>query len=147
MIGLLFPIERLIHPLMQTMLPVLCRLLNEPDPYRNIYVRVVSLSLLVSWPGCWAMACSDTLVPLLLEEKWKQASAIVTPFALASLPQMINNASGSLIDQGSVSGWKWRFDWRCSGTIIGNHKRRKGGRSAAHEPGGLALTNFVSPIE
>lgn len=94
---LLFPIERLAAPLMVTMLPVLCRLLPEPERYRKVYLRALSLLLLASWPGiCWAIAFGRELVLVVLGQQWHEAGTIFAPLAVTALVQMVNNGAGYL---------------------------------------------------
>ena len=99
---LLFPIERLAGPMMQTMLPVLCHLSGEPVRYRRVYLKALSCLLLLSWPGiCWAIVFGDGVVRLLLGAGWTGVSAIFIPLAVTALVQMLNNGSGYLyISQG-----------------------------------------------
>jgi PST family polysaccharide transporter len=72
---LLFPIARIIGPVMGTMVPVLSRLAAEPDRYRQIFLKTIVLLTLATWPGIvWAIILKDSLVPTLLGQQWAEAA-------------------------------------------------------------------------
>jgi len=99
---LLFPIARIIGPVMGTMVPVLSRLAAEPDRYCRIFLKTISLLTLATWPGIvWAILLKDLLVPTLLGRQWADAADIFGPLAVAGLVQAVNNSMGYLyITQG-----------------------------------------------
>jgi PST family polysaccharide transporter len=99
---LLFPIARIIGPVMGTMVPVLSRLAGEPDRYREIFLKTIALLTLATWPGIvWAIVLKDSLIPTLLGRQWGEAASIFAPLALAGLVQAVNNSMGYLyITQG-----------------------------------------------
>jgi PST family polysaccharide transporter len=68
---LLFPVQQIISPLGQVILPVLSRLAGEADRYRAAYFRSLDQILLVSLPGMvTAIILADDLVPFAMGEKW-----------------------------------------------------------------------------
>ena len=109
---LLFPIERIVGPVMGTMVPVLSRLTGEPERYRRIFLKTTSQLTLATWPGIiWAIILDDTLVPTLLGKQWTDSVAIFEPLAIAGLVQVINNATGYLYTSQGRSGEfaRWSF--------------------------------------
>jgi PST family polysaccharide transporter len=99
---LLFPIARIIGPVMGTMVPVLSRLAAEPERYRDLFLKTIALLTLAIWPGIvWAIVLKDSLVPTLLGRHWGDAASIFGPLAVAGLVQAVNNSMGYLyITQG-----------------------------------------------
>lgn len=104
---LLFPLQRFVWPLSGVMVPVLSRLTNEPERYRNAYLKTLVPLTLATWPGIvWAFVFSDTLIPALLGEQWSAAASIFKPLAVASLAQILNASTGwLLISQGRVGDY------------------------------------------
>lgn len=95
---LLFPLQRIVGPVMGTIVPVLSRLTNDPERYRRIFLKTMAQLTLTAWPGIvWAIVLSDTMVPTLLGKQWVGASTIFQPLAIAGLLQVVNNSLGCLL--------------------------------------------------
>ena len=99
---LLFPLQRLSGPVLYTMIPVLSRLVADPTHYRTIFLKTITQLMYAVWPGIlWAVALSDTLVPVLLGKQWSDAAKIFNLLAFAGVLQVINSANGCLfVSQG-----------------------------------------------
>jgi PST family polysaccharide transporter len=99
---LLFPIARIIGPVMGTLVPVLSRLADEPERYSRIFLKTLALLTLATWPGIvWAIVLKGVLVRTLLGAQWGEAAIIFGPLAVAGLVQAVNNSMGYLyISQG-----------------------------------------------
>ena len=99
---LLFPVQRIVGPVMGTMVPVLSRLATKPEEYCRIYLKTMGQLTLATWPGIiWAITLNDTLVSTLLGKQWTDSAAIFEPLAIAGLVQVVNTSIGYLcISQG-----------------------------------------------
>ncbi len=94
---LLFPIQRIVDPVSSTMIPVLSRLLDEPERYRSIFLRTLAQIALITWPGIvWAILSADILIPTLLGPVWVSSVPIFQALAMAGLLQAVNSASNWL---------------------------------------------------
>jgi PST family polysaccharide transporter len=102
---LLFPVARIIGPVMGAMMPVLSRLADEPEQYGRVFLKTISLLTLATWPGIvWAIVLKGVLVPALLGAQWTGAATIFAPLALAGLVQAVNNSMGYLYMSQGRSG-------------------------------------------
>lgn len=102
---LLFPLSQITNPLAKVMVPALSRLKDEPDRYRSAYLRVMPLILLVALPGvAFATAMSDTLIPFVLGEQWRESARIFLALGFAGLLQPLNNPAGWLFVSQGRSG-------------------------------------------
>lgn len=99
---LMFPLQRIVSPIGGVMIPVMSRLVNEPEQYRNIFLKTIGQLTFAIWPGImWAFMSRDTLVPTLLGKNWTEVIAIFTPLAIAGFVQVVNHPIGWLfITQG-----------------------------------------------
>ncbi len=106
---LLFPLSQVANPLARVMVPALSRLLDEPERYRHAFLRVLNLSLLLCLPGvAFATATADTLIPLVLGERWRPSAPIFAALGFAGLMQPLNNPAGWLfISQGRSTDFMW----------------------------------------
>lgn len=107
---LLFPLQQIINPIGRVMVPALSRIIEDPDRYRRVYLRVVPMLLFVALPGvAVAIATADILIPLALGEKWQGTVVIFQALGFAGLLQPLNNPSGWLfISQGrSMDFMRW----------------------------------------
>ncbi len=106
---LLFPIQQLTSPLTRVMVPVLSRLVDEPDRYRSAYARTVNQILLVATPGTLALLIlADTVIPLALGPQWTAAVPIFQWLALAGLHQAMTTTIGWLfISQQRTKEYAW----------------------------------------
>jgi PST family polysaccharide transporter len=120
---LVFPLQRFVWPLGGVMVPVLSRLLNEPDRYRSAFLKTLGQLTLAIWPGIlWALVFSDTLIPVLLGDNWVHAAAIFKPLAVAGLLQVVNNSAGWLFtSQGRAADfarWGIFYAVTCVGAFV-----------------------------
>ncbi|WP_207460472.1 lipopolysaccharide biosynthesis protein [Azospirillum sp. SYSU D00513] len=107
---LLFPLSQITNPLAKVMIPTLSRMQDEPGRYRHAFLRVMRWVLLATLPGvAFAVASADTLIPVLMGEKWRQSSVIFQALGFAALVQPLNNPSGWLfISQGRTGDYmRW----------------------------------------
>lgn len=94
---MMLPLQTINGPLGRLMLPVLSRLMDEPERYRRAFVMAVRALMLVAVPGiAVAAATSDRLMIFLLGEPWAAAGPIFFWLGLASLVQPVANATGWL---------------------------------------------------
>lgn len=79
------PIWQVSLPVARVATSLLSRLHDSPDRYRDAFVRMLQILLLITVPAvvCVAMA-ADTLVPLLLGPAWNAATPIVAALAVAT---------------------------------------------------------------
>lgn len=107
---MMFPLTNINAPLARVMLPLLARLRDEPERYRNAFLLSVRALMIFSVPGVIAAAStSDRLVPFLLGERWAAAAPIFFWLSLAAITQPLSNATGWLfMSSGSSSRMlKW----------------------------------------
>lgn len=107
---LLFPLQQVTNPLSRVMVPALSRMTDQPERYRNAFLRVIPILLLVTLPGvALAVALADILVPFALGQQWTGSAVIFQALGFAGLLQPLNNPSGWLfISQGrSTEFMRW----------------------------------------
>lgn len=99
---LMLPVRQINQPISQVGLPVLARLQDNPARYRQAYLRILGLLLLVTLPGVvFALATAEVLIPLALGPQWASAVPIFWWLGLAALQQPLSNTAGWLfISQG-----------------------------------------------
>jgi PST family polysaccharide transporter len=99
---LLFPLQRVVYPVSAVMIPVLSRLINEPDRYKNMYLKTLGQLTFATWPGIiWAATLSDPLIPTLLGKNWSGTIPIFQFLTIAGLMQVFGGLSAPLfISQG-----------------------------------------------
>jgi polysaccharide transporter, PST family len=91
------PLQLINGPLARVMLPLLSRLRDEPERYRNAFLSSLRGLLLATTPAAaLAVATSDQLVPLLLGRQWAPASPIFFWLAIGCLYQPLGGAMGVL---------------------------------------------------
>lgn len=109
---LLFPLQQINGPLARVSVPALARLVEEPDRYRNAYLRTLTQALLLSLPGVAFMtAMAGDLIPALLGEKWREVAPIFAALGFAGFLQPLNNTAGWLfMSQGRAQEYmRWGF--------------------------------------
>lgn len=99
---LLLPIDQLSTPLDGVAVPALSRLLNEPERYRQAYLRMLEKVAMLSMPGVALMiSTSDWLVRLMLGPQWVEAGRIFALLGIVGLVEPVANTMGwLLISQG-----------------------------------------------
>jgi PST family polysaccharide transporter len=99
---LLFPLQQINLPVMQVMSPTLSKLRNEPERYKEVFMRIVRVVMLVTLPGILVLAlCADWLIPFVLGPRWQGVVPIFRNLALVGALQTVNGTIGALfITQG-----------------------------------------------
>jgi len=94
---LLLPLQQINNPIGRVMVPVLSRLVDEPERYRRAYGRTAQQILLITVPGVlFLIFTADTLIPALMGQEWAAAAPIFMWLGLAALPQPLSNTLGWL---------------------------------------------------
>ncbi len=94
---MLLPLQQINAPIAKVMLPVLSHTAHDPERYNRAYLQVQSQMLLVTLPGIvFMVATADVLVPVLLGNKFADASSIFVALGIASFFQALNNSIGWL---------------------------------------------------
>ena len=94
---MLMPLQQINNPLAKVMLPVLSRMTDDPQRYRDAFLRTIAQMLLVTLPGiAFMVGTADLLIPLLLGRQWAGASLIFQALGMASFLQVLNNPAGWL---------------------------------------------------
>lgn len=87
---LLMPIGQIIMPLATVAVPVLSRLADAPERYRNAYLRIVERIAMLTMPLIALMvATSDWIVLLLLGPRWIEAGRIFMLLGMAAIFQPV----------------------------------------------------------
>jgi PST family polysaccharide transporter len=83
---LLFPLQQIVHPLGRVTVPILGRLIDEPERYRAAYLRTLNQILLVSTAGMVAILVSaDVAVPVAMGEQWHPVTPLFRWLGLVGL--------------------------------------------------------------
>ncbi|UYY57068.1 lipopolysaccharide biosynthesis protein [Sphingomonas sp. S2-65] len=109
---LLMPLQQVTGPLARVLQPVLARLVDEPERYRNAYLNSVRQMLLLVLPGViFMIGTSDVLIVTLLGPEWVAAGKIFSALGYAALVQALNNPTGWLfVSQGRTREYMlWGF--------------------------------------
>lgn len=81
------PSEKIIFIINSVSFPVLSRYQDQPQKFNMFYLRVTALTAMIVFPlYCGAFMVSDSLIPLVLGEKW---ALVITPFKILCLSQLI----------------------------------------------------------
>ena len=95
---LMMPITNLRGPISTVALPALSRLQDNPEQYRNYYLKTTSLLAFISMPlVIFLFVCSDRLINLLLGPQWMGASEIFKILAFAALIQPVASTRGLVL--------------------------------------------------
>ncbi|NJK41130.1 MAG: lipopolysaccharide biosynthesis protein [Acaryochloridaceae cyanobacterium SU_2_1] len=99
---LLLPISQINAPITNVAVPLLSRLTDSPDRYREIYLRILEKVILVTLPiVLFMIATSDWLIQVLLGSQWLEASPIFVLLGISGLLRPVANSTGWLfISQG-----------------------------------------------
>jgi PST family polysaccharide transporter len=99
---LLLPIDQINSPVTAVAVPTLSRLADEPERYRQAYVRMLEKVCLLTMPGvAFMLVTSDWCVRLLLGAQWADSARIFTLLGIAGLIQPVANTTGWLfVSQG-----------------------------------------------
>jgi PST family polysaccharide transporter len=92
---LLFPIQNIVTPLSRVMIPVLSRVQDDKQRFREIYLRTTWALAFVTAPGIAALVLtSDQVVDLLFGPRWHEVSPIFAWLGIAGLVQSASNTTG-----------------------------------------------------
>ena len=95
---LMMPITKLRDPVTRVAMPALSTLQNEPQNYRNYYIKLVSILAFVSMPlVAFLFACSDQIIKVLLGSQWLGASSIFKALAIAAFIQPTSTTWGLVL--------------------------------------------------
>lgn len=99
---LMLPINQLAAPLASVLVPLLSRLVDQPELYRKTYLRVVEKLALVTMPGMmFLVLTADWFIEVLMGPKWAAAAPLFAWLGLAGLLQPVANTTGWLfVSQG-----------------------------------------------
>ena len=99
---LLLPIDQINTPVASVAVPALSRLNDEPERYRQAYLRILEKVSILTMPGvAFMIACSDWIVSLVLGPQWTEAARIFALLGVVGLVQPVANTVGWLfITQG-----------------------------------------------
>lgn len=116
---LLYPLQQINQPIASVMIPVLSRLADEPDRYREAYRRTLRQTLLFTLPGMAALICTaPVLVPTLLGARWAPVVTIFQWLGIAGLHQTISNTFGWLFVSQRRTGEYARFGLFSTATCL-----------------------------
>jgi len=94
---LLFPLQQINNPIGRVMVPVLARLRDEPERYREAYRRVLQALLAITIPGVvFLLVHADDIILSLMGSRWTGAIGIFTWLAIAALHQPMTATLGWL---------------------------------------------------
>ena len=95
---LMMPITNLRGPIASVAMPALSRLQNEPETYRDYYLKCVSLLAFVSMPlVAFMFVCTEQLITLLLGSQWLGASDLFKILAVAAFIQPVSGTAGMVL--------------------------------------------------
>lgn len=95
---LMMPITNLRDPMNKVAMPSLSRLQNEPERYRNYYIKLLSILSVASIPLiAFMFVCADRIISLVLGQQWLAASEIFKILALAGLIQTVGSTRGLVL--------------------------------------------------
>jgi PST family polysaccharide transporter len=114
---LLLPIDQINTPIAAVAVPVLSRLNDSPERYRQAYLRILEKVAILTMPGvAFMIATSDWIVNLVLGPQWSEAGRIFALLGVVGLVQPIANTVGWLfITQGRTNQM---FRWGIIGSSL-----------------------------
>lgn len=90
----LLPMENIYYPINAVAVPVLSRLADSPERYRQVYLRILEKLSMITMPGAaLMMLTSDWLVRIILGPQWDDAALIFSLLAVAGLTQPVTKTS------------------------------------------------------
>jgi O-antigen/teichoic acid export membrane protein len=111
------PINQFSLPLQSVAVTTLTKLKSEPQKYRRYFLNALSLLAFVGMPVSTAMAAlSDSLIMLLLGEKWMRTAQIFSILGLSAGIQVIYATQGWVyVSLGRADRW---FRWGIIGSLV-----------------------------
>jgi PST family polysaccharide transporter len=114
---LLLPIEQINTPIAAVAVPALSRLNDEPERYRQAYLRILEKVAILTMPGVALMIMtSDWITLIVLGPQWVNAARIFALLGIAGLVQPIANTTGWLFV--TQSRTHHMFQWGLIGSTI-----------------------------
>ncbi|MBB4641847.1 lipopolysaccharide biosynthesis protein [Rhizorhapis suberifaciens] len=102
---LLFPLSQINQPVGRVVIPILSRLVDEPERYRAVYLRTVQQLALFTLPGVVFMIIyAESAIPEILGEHWRASVPIFVWLGFAALHQPISATTGWLFISQSRTG-------------------------------------------
>lgn len=102
---LLFPLSQINQPVGRVAIPILSRLIDEPDRYRAFYLRTVQQLSLFTLPGVVFMITNaGQAIPAVLGPQWAPSVPIFVWLGFAALHQPISATTGWLFISQSRTG-------------------------------------------
>jgi PST family polysaccharide transporter len=87
---LLLPLMQINAPISRVAVPALSRLVQEPERYRQAYLRILAKVCLFTLPlVAWMIGSSDWLILVILGPKWQAASGLFALLGFVALIQPI----------------------------------------------------------
>jgi PST family polysaccharide transporter len=98
------PTEQINEPLATVSIPALSRLADDPQRYRQAYLRIIEKVIMVTMPAIALMiATSDWVVRIVLGSQWSESASLVVFMGTAALFQPVMSTAGwLLVSQGRV---------------------------------------------
>src|SRR5262249_35849137 len=94
----LLPMENINYPLNAVAVPMLSRLADETQRYRQTYLRIVEKLAMLTMPGvALMMLTSDWLVRIILGPQWDETATLFSILAVAGLTQPVAKTTGWLL--------------------------------------------------
>lgn len=91
---MMMPITNLKNPMVQVVMPALSRLQNEPEAYRNYYIKFLSALAFVTMPiVAFLYVCSDQIINIVLGTQWMEASQLFKILAFVAFVQPVSSTS------------------------------------------------------
>jgi len=95
---LMMPIRNLRDPMNRVAMPALSRLQNEPENYRNYYMKFVSILAFVSMPlVTFLFVCSDQIINIILGPQWGESVELFRILALVAFIQPVASTRGLVL--------------------------------------------------
>ncbi len=117
---LMLPVQQINPPLNGVILPALSRLSNQPDRFRNYYLKAVAGLATISMPVIvFAFVDADLLVSAMLGPQWDGAGWIFRLLTPAALTGTINLAPSWLFTSLGNTGRQLRWAYLSAPVIIG----------------------------
>ncbi|TGP16200.1 oligosaccharide flippase family protein, partial [Mesorhizobium sp. M1D.F.Ca.ET.234.01.1.1] len=92
---LLFPLQNINQPLTRIMVPLLSRIHEDKQRFRDIYVRTNWLLAVITMPGIATLTLtSEQVVRLLFGERWMAVAPIFAWLGIAGLMQSVSSTTG-----------------------------------------------------
>ena len=114
---LLLPIGQLTAPFSSVAVPALSRLQDEPEQFKNYYLKTIKIIAYISMPMIVSMAIlSYEIVYIVLGEQWIEASKLFQILAIAAFWQPIASTVGWVYV--SLNNVKRMMYWGFIGTFV-----------------------------